>query len=71
MAGYFTRLKSRTAGDGMVRVRDIQAINDRAAAEIAWGETPTGGYYGFIDIDYLDCRPFVMFHANDCDVCER
>ncbi len=52
----------------MVRVKDIEAINARTLAEIARGETPTGGYYGFVEIAFLGSPRFVMLHAADCNV---
>ena len=52
----------------MVRVKDIEALNARTLAEIARGEEPNGGYYGFVDIAFLGSPRFVMLHAADCGV---
>lgn len=52
----------------MVRVKDIEAINARTLAELARGNPPSGGYYGFVDIDFLEAPAFVMLHASDCGV---
>jgi FkbM family methyltransferase len=54
-----------------MKSRDIEIRNAETLAILAKQDGSSGEFYGYVNIDFLPCEPFVMFNGNDCSVASR